>query len=540
MEIPGLWLLSLVLLLPGAFAYIPASPTNDTQLAIDNGLNVTDVSKLHLQWFMNGSYWESISYQLVGAGTTGIAQGALMHFTEDKANNETVGSTTPWVALVSCDANVTDMNPERMEIDIFTLARDKGATGALLYSLYSQACIINPEYADPETFDQVFDIYSTKSLTSAHLIEYQFGQIGSENKTLGGDYDAKKLDNYSQIMNDTINAGYATQPGYLYATLWAYNATGVSNETDSGGNSGGNNGGKKGGSNTALAMIVLYAITGCVSALFCVIIITGAIRAIRHPERYGQRRRGAGGEVYQTRTQGLGRAILDTFPIVKFGSSRPPTSYDPKDPEAPQTDEFGRTGPVMQMQDVRRHLEDPGPEDEDEEVAAVPAARPRPAKGSTEQPAANASAVAGAASGSRNDAPLPEAIGHETCPICIVDFEDDDDVRILPCEGHHRFHQQCVDPWLLELSSSCPICRQDFHALESLLSREDVEDDDEQEEYARARTISEQNARPHSNRFSRYVRSAIRRRRDRGRQDTTDEQVPPMPQVPPPAHDASQ
>lgn len=54
----------------------------------------------------------------------------------------------------------------------------------------------------------------------------------------------------------------------------------------------------------------------------------------------------------------------------------------------------------------------------------------------------------------------PEAMGRETCPICIVDFEEGDDLRLLPCEGKHRFHQECVDPWLLELSSSCPICRQ--------------------------------------------------------------------------------
>lgn len=54
---------------------------------------------------------------------------------------------------------------------------------------------------------------------------------------------------------------------------------------------------------------------------------------------------------------------------------------------------------------------------------------------------------------------VPAAIGRETCPICIVDFEEGDDLRLLPCEGKHRFHQQCVDPWLLELSSSCPICR---------------------------------------------------------------------------------
>ena len=55
---------------------------------------------------------------------------------------------------------------------------------------------------------------------------------------------------------------------------------------------------------------------------------------------------------------------------------------------------------------------------------------------------------------------VPESIGRETCPICIVDFEEGDDLRVLPCEGKHRFHQSCVDPWLLELSGSCPLCRQ--------------------------------------------------------------------------------
>ena len=55
---------------------------------------------------------------------------------------------------------------------------------------------------------------------------------------------------------------------------------------------------------------------------------------------------------------------------------------------------------------------------------------------------------------------VPECIGRETCPICIIDFEEGDDLRVLPCEGKHRFHQSCVDPWLLELSGSCPLCRQ--------------------------------------------------------------------------------
>lgn len=73
-------------------------------------------------------------------------------------------ATTPWIALVACDANVTNASQEN---DIFSLARDAGAKAALLYSIYSQECIINPEYADPATFDQVMDIFSTQSLTTA-------------------------------------------------------------------------------------------------------------------------------------------------------------------------------------------------------------------------------------------------------------------------------------------------------------------------------------------------------------------------------------
>jgi hypothetical protein len=40
----------LVVLLP-VFAYIPAIPTNDTNAAIQGGLNVTDISRVCLQWY---------------------------------------------------------------------------------------------------------------------------------------------------------------------------------------------------------------------------------------------------------------------------------------------------------------------------------------------------------------------------------------------------------------------------------------------------------------------------------------------------------
>lgn len=48
---------------------------------------------------------------------------------------------------------------------------------------------------------------------------------------------------------------------------------------------------------------------------------------------------------------------------------------------------------------------------------------------------------------------------HGLCPICISDFEDQEDLRRLPCG--HFFHVECIDPWLLEKSTACPMCKQE-------------------------------------------------------------------------------
>jgi len=106
----------------------------------------------------------------------------------------------------------------------------------------------------------------------------------------------------------------------------------------------------------------------------------------------------------------------------------------------------------------------------------------------------------------------PDAMGHEICPICIVEFEDGDDVRILPCEGKHQFHQHCVDPWLLELSSSCPLCREDFHALEAMISG-NPEALHEENHVEPPTPVAAPGERPRSSRFSRYLRFARRHQR---------------------------
>jgi hypothetical protein len=123
-----------------------------------------------------------------------------------------------------------------------------------LYSLRSLACVINPEYANPATFDQVFDIFSTQSKTSARLIDYQFGQLMPANSSITK-YDSQRLNNTADAINASVQAGHATQPGFLYAELRAYNATGDTNDPIvTGSNSGTSSGGGTGSKNTALAM----------------------------------------------------------------------------------------------------------------------------------------------------------------------------------------------------------------------------------------------------------------------------------------------
>jgi len=46
--------------------------------------------------------------------------------------------------------------------------------------------------------------------------------------------------------------------------------------------------------------------------------------------------------------------------------------------------------------------------------------------------------------------------GAQSCAVCLKTFQDTDIVRHLPCK--HVFHQPCIDPWLLKISGSCPMC----------------------------------------------------------------------------------
>lgn len=44
----------------------------------------------------------------------------------------------------------------------------------------------------------------------------------------------------------------------------------------------------------------------------------------------------------------------------------------------------------------------------------------------------------------------------ERCCICLVNFEQDEDVSKMPC--HHVYHRDCIIQWL-RINHVCPLCR---------------------------------------------------------------------------------
>lgn len=181
-----------------------------------------------------------------------------------------------------------------------------------------------------------------------------------------------------------------------------------------------------GGSQSSVAMSVLYSITGIITLLFIVIITTGAIRAHRYPDRYGPRR-AHGGRARQSRAKGLAMAVLETLPIVKFGDRQQQSKPDPDlELETATTD-----GQDATVQRAASHSSEPKVDQ-----------------------TTGASLSAQRSGGDQVDGQdTPDQI--PGCSICTDDFKVGEDVRVLPC--NHQFHPACIDPWLINVSGTCPL-----------------------------------------------------------------------------------
>lgn len=210
---------------------------------------------------------------------------------------------------------------------------------------------------------------------------------------------------------------------------------------------------------TAVAMIILYSITGIITALFVIIILTGAVRAHRHPERYGPRA-GAAGRGGQSRAKGMARAMLATLPIVKYGDQEPTAT---KPPGSSDTDIEMNASSLTQSAGTEADKERSITSPEGQTIAQDGLAGQDPGNENNGAESAEQSSVKGEAPIAAiavTNADGTQEDGSLGCSICTEDFTRGEEVRVLPC--NHKFHPECVDPWLLNVSGTCPLCRIDL------------------------------------------------------------------------------
>ena len=46
----------------------------------------------------------------------------------------------------------------------------------------------------------------------------------------------------------------------------------------------------------------------------------------------------------------------------------------------------------------------------------------------------------------------------DTCPICILEFSEDENIICLPCNTGHIFHDHCIGEWV-KRNNNCPLCK---------------------------------------------------------------------------------
>ncbi|KAH8649518.1 hypothetical protein BGZ60DRAFT_534744 [Tricladium varicosporioides] len=181
------------------------------------------------------------------------------------------------------------------------------------------------------------------------------------------------------------------------------------------------------------ALIPILSCVGGMMLIFILIMVTIAMQSHRHPERYSEQ--GRPRRPKQSRPNGLTSSMLKSIPIVKFGENN-----DKEVNEAARKDiELGDISVASYQQSTT-----PG--------ASVPSAT---------------SDISWMTSDTKHDVPVvapsssiitePDIQARSDglgCSICIEDFIKSEEIRVLPCD--HKFHAICIDPWLLQISSTCP------------------------------------------------------------------------------------
>ncbi|WEW59796.1 hypothetical protein PRK78_005276 [Emydomyces testavorans] len=360
--------------------------------------------------------------------------GTLVNVAPANANKVKDGQ----IALVSCDRFAYPGNLNIHDTLKMLISQSPTVAATILYSVESSHCTYNADTSLPD-YMNVFTI--TRAATAQALLR----KLGSSS---GGT---------SSVVVQLPSTGFVGMEDV------ATKNSGAALDKNTPNNNNNNT------PTTSVAMIILYSVTGVITILFLGVIVTGAIRAHLHPERYGPR--DATGHPRQSRAKGIARAMLETLPIVKFGELDEPRARSGTAKRGDLETGAQHEGQAEQNGDGQQM---------EEKTDGITGRKPGQGPGAGQ-------GQIGPASSPRTVTPEePDRMSADTlgCPICTDDFEKGQDVRLLPC--NHKFHPECIDPWLINVSGTCPLCRIDLHP------HADDDDDEEAENTEEERENNEE------------------------------------------------
>uniref|UniRef100_A0A1D1XM03 E3 ubiquitin-protein ligase RNF13 n=1 Tax=Anthurium amnicola TaxID=1678845 RepID=A0A1D1XM03_9ARAE len=230
------------------------------------------------------------------------------------------------------------------------------------------------------------------------------------------------------------------------------------------------------------AMIVLYAVSGVVLGLFFIVVVTNIIKnRLNVPTPQVSQ----GQDPSSRPRRGIARSVLESFPVFFFTMGLKDEDDDKKEKDDLEKGKAKDLESDIELENINSDVMKSAPEAEetkDKDLSDI----------STDNNTSKTNNNDDDNSQERNlDLPENPLIAHIkdssssrpisttsnlsatnkvqdgqlTCPICLDDFESGEELRLLPCQ--HRYHTICIDPWLLDISPLCPMCKTDYTSWES-------------------------------------------------------------------------
>ncbi|CAB4422291.1 unnamed protein product [Rhizophagus irregularis] len=229
------------------------------------------------------------------------------------------------------------------------------------------------------------------------------------------------------------------------------------------------------------AMIVLYAVSGVVLGLFFIVVVTNIIKnRLNAPAPQTSQ-----GQDPRPR-RGIARSVLESFPVFFFTMGLKDEDDDKKEKDDLEKGKAKELESDIELESLSTDVMKSAPQAEDaKDSSNISTDKTSKASNNNNDDNSQESdpdlpqnpSIAHIKDSSRSRSisttSNPSATltnnevqdGQLTCPICIDDFESGEELRLLPCQ--HRYHTLCIDPWLLDISPLCPMCKTDYTSWES-------------------------------------------------------------------------